>query len=87
MHLSAILRNGLNDGSTRNIAPLIVGRLCQTADRWIGDGKKVVFDHLLRSDESLSEKWAYLRQNPVRAGLVVNADGWPYQFQFNEAQL
>jgi putative transposase len=45
------------------------------------------FDHLLRSDESLSEKWEYLRQNPVRAGLVVNADDWPYQFQFNEAQL
>lgn len=42
------------------------------------------FDRLLRSDESLSEKWEYLRQNPVRAGLVKNSDDWPYQFQFNE---
>jgi len=41
------------------------------------------FDRLLRSDESLSEKWQYLRQNPVRAGLVENPDEWPYQFQFN----
>ena len=41
------------------------------------------FDRLLRSDESLSEKWEYLRQNPVRAGLVENPDDWPYQFQFN----
>jgi len=28
------------------------------------------FDHVLRSDESLREKCAYIRQNPVRAGLV-----------------
>ena len=39
--------------------------------------------NLLRSDESLSEKWEYLRQNPVRAGLVQNPDDWPFQFQFN----
>src|SRR5437763_3470866 len=38
------------------------------------------FDRLLRSDESLSDKWEYLRQNPVRAGLVTNSDDWPYQF-------
>jgi putative transposase len=42
------------------------------------------FDRLLRSEESLSEKWEYLRQNPVRAGLVVDPDDWPYQFRFNE---
>ena len=41
------------------------------------------FDRLLRSDESLSEKWEYLRQNPVRAGLVKRSEDWPYQFQFN----
>src|SRR5438309_699133 len=32
------------------------------------------FDRLLRSDESLSDKWEYLRQNPVRAGLVLNPE-------------
>ncbi|HAF03927.1 MAG TPA: hypothetical protein DIT76_04790 [Spartobacteria bacterium] len=30
------------------------------------------FDRLLRSDESLHEKWLYVRENPVRAGLVKN---------------
>ena len=45
------------------------------------------FDHLLRSEESLSEKWEYLRQNPVRAGLVAEPDEWPYQFQSNETEL
>jgi putative transposase len=36
------------------------------------------FDHVLRSDESRAEKWDYVRQNPVRAGLVAKAEDWPY---------
>ena len=37
------------------------------------------FDHLLRSSESYAEKWEYVRQNPVRAGLVAHWDDWSYQ--------
>ena len=40
--------------------------------------QKGFFDHLLRSDESYSEKWTYVRNNPVRAGLVHSPDEWPY---------
>jgi putative transposase len=36
------------------------------------------FDHLLRSDESYGQKWIYVRENPVRAGLVEKAEDWPY---------
>ncbi len=36
------------------------------------------FDHLLRNSDSYSEKWNYVEQNPVRAGLVLQADDWPY---------
>ena len=36
------------------------------------------FDHVLRSSESYSEKWNYVRENPVRTGLVSAADDWPY---------
>jgi hypothetical protein len=36
------------------------------------------FDHLLRSNESKREKWTYVRENPVRAGLVIVAEDWPY---------
>ena len=36
------------------------------------------FDHRLRSDESFSEKAFYIRNNPVRAGLVDNPNKWPY---------
>jgi REP element-mobilizing transposase RayT len=36
------------------------------------------FDHVLRSYESYSEKWHYVEQNPMRAGLVEKASDWPY---------
>jgi REP element-mobilizing transposase RayT len=37
------------------------------------------FDHVLRSDESYGDKWRYVAENPVRAGLVCRAEQWPYQ--------
>jgi REP element-mobilizing transposase RayT len=36
------------------------------------------FDHVLRSDESLEEKCEYIRQNPVKAGLVRRAEDYPW---------
>jgi putative transposase len=36
------------------------------------------FDHRLRHDESLAEKFAYVCQNPVRAGLIGDERDWPY---------
>jgi REP element-mobilizing transposase RayT len=38
------------------------------------------FDHCLRHDESLTEKFAYICQNPVRAGLAQSEADWPYRF-------
>ena len=38
--------------------------------------EKTFFDHLLRSSESYTEKWSYVRENPVRAGLVQKAEEW-----------
>jgi putative transposase len=40
--------------------------------------QRACFDHVLRNDESYAQKWNYVRDNPVRAGLVTNADDWPY---------
>jgi putative transposase len=39
------------------------------------------FDHRLRSDESHQEKAHYIRQNPVRKGLVSNADDWEFVWE------
>jgi putative transposase len=41
--------------------------------------QKGFFDHVLRSGESYSDKWLYMVENPVRAGLVTNWKDWPYQ--------
>jgi REP-associated tyrosine transposase len=40
------------------------------------------FDHILRNDESYSQKSKYVRENPVRAGLVTLGDDWLYQGEF-----
>jgi REP element-mobilizing transposase RayT len=40
--------------------------------------QKGFFDHVLRSDDSYSEKWNYVRENPVRATLVKNSSDWPF---------
>ncbi len=34
------------------------------------------FDHVLRTSESLKEKIEYIRQNPVRRGLVVRPEDY-----------
>jgi putative transposase len=47
-------------------------------DRIAFEWQRGFFDHVLRSSESYSEKWNYVRANPVRAGLVTSADEWPY---------
>jgi putative transposase len=38
-----------------------------------------IFDHVLRSNESYSQKWTYVRENPARAGLIKSAKDWAYQ--------
>ena len=57
---------GLQDRATCGIG---------AAERAWQDG---FFDHVLRDCESYGEKWEYMRMNPVRAGLVVRPEDWPY---------
>jgi putative transposase len=45
------------------------------------------FDHVLRSSESYSQKWDYVRENPARAGLVKDADDWPFQGEIEDLML
>ena len=48
--------------------------------------QKDFFDRQLRTDESYDEKWAYVVNNPVRAGLVQRAADWPYQGALNDLE-
>jgi REP element-mobilizing transposase RayT len=41
--------------------------------------QKGFFDHVMRSEESYSEKWLYVAENPVRKHLVARPEDWPYQ--------
>jgi REP-associated tyrosine transposase len=41
--------------------------------------QKGFFDNLIRNSESYDEKWNYVYLNPVRAGLVLEPDDWPWQ--------
>jgi putative transposase len=40
--------------------------------------QKGFFDHILRSGDSYSAKWEYVRSNPIRGGLVAQCKEWPY---------
>ncbi len=41
--------------------------------------QKTFFDYLLRRAESYAEKWHYVRENPVRAGLVSHWEEGPFR--------
>ena len=58
-------------------------RLLKSALGKPGLWQRGFFDHLLRREESYAEKWEYVRQNPVRAGLVKRVEDWPYQGMLN----
>ena len=45
------------------------------------------FDHILRSNESYGQKWNYVRDNPVRAGLASTADEWKYAGEIETLML
>jgi REP element-mobilizing transposase RayT len=40
--------------------------------------QKGFFDHILCSVESYSQKWAYVRENPVRGGFVKEWEDWSF---------
>jgi REP element-mobilizing transposase RayT len=55
-------------------------RKCLGAQSW--EWQRGCFDRLLRSDENLWSKWIYVKDNPVRHGLVQRANDWPYCLDF-----
>ena len=60
--------------SLKNSLSRVLRRGGIAAPHW----QKGFFDHILRSDESYAQKWEYVRENPVRAGLVQRWEEWPY---------
>jgi hypothetical protein len=52
-----------------------LAKKCPEAEKFQRGG----FHHRLRDSESYSEKWQYVRENPIRAGLAATVEEWPYQ--------
>ncbi len=45
------------------------------------------WDRQLRDREHYDERWEYVRQNPVRAGLCASAEEWPWQGELERLVL
>ena len=41
--------------------------------------QKDFFDHVMRSEESYSQKWLYVAENPVRKNLAARLEEWSFQ--------
>jgi len=50
--------------------------------RWQRD----FFDHRLRAGENLELKARYIRENPLRAGLVARPEDWPHVIDFTTVE-
>ena len=63
-----------------SILKLMKGTSARNINKLLGHGGPVwqeeSFDHLLRSSESFEEKVEYIRQNPVRRGLVQRPEDY-----------
>jgi putative transposase len=62
-------------GLKRVVAAAVSGGRNRSASIW----QRGFFDHVIRNSESYSQKWDYVRENPVRADLVTKADEWAFQ--------
>lgn len=75
-HIHSILRFGTDSLGMASEMKNWKSWLAKTASIQWQDG---FYDHRLRNDESLSEKFEYILQNPVRAGLVERSDNWKWK--------
>ena len=44
------------------------------------------FDHVLRDGETYSDKWKYVYENPIRAGLIGPGEEWPFAGEVNRLE-
>jgi putative transposase len=78
VHLFVALPPDIKLGDWVGTLKRILAQEIDTADSRDPMWQRGFFDHVLRSKESYAEKWNNVRENPVRAGLVKNADDWAF---------
>jgi putative transposase len=60
--------------SLKNALSKVLRKSGASSPHW----QKGFFDHVLRSGDSYSAKWEYVRENPVRARFVKDWIDWPF---------
>jgi putative transposase len=78
LHFFVVIPAQVTLGSWVGTLKRVVGKAIRRNDSCDPIWQRGFFDHILRSAESYSQKWNYVRENPVRARLVESADAWPY---------
>ncbi|MDQ8201112.1 transposase [Pelagicoccus enzymogenes] len=73
-HLHALIAFPSRDSMTKTIA----NWKRYTARTLSIDWQTNFFDHRIRNDENWELKAQYIRENPVRAGLVKHSQDWPH---------
>jgi REP element-mobilizing transposase RayT len=61
--------------SLKNALSKTLREMSVPAPHW----QKGYFDHVLRTEKSYEEKWAYVRMNPLRMGLATEPEEWRFQ--------
>ncbi len=83
LHLVVMAAEGVDVMSFVHHFKLRSGFLCnQLLDSSGPFWQKSYYDHVLRREEDLLDVRTYVRENPVRAGLVDEADAYPYSGSF-----
>jgi putative transposase len=73
-HLHALL--SFNNEQGLGMGKLIKSWKRYTAKTCAIDWQRDYFDHRIRSEHDMADKWSYIRENPVRAGLVNHHEQW-----------
>ena len=73
-HIHALLAFPATESMGETIRQWKSYAIRRLAVRW----QRGFFDHRLRNDEQWQLKAKYIRENPVRKGLVADAAPWPY---------
>jgi len=76
-HVHALIAPALD----KTISALVGGWKRYTATKAGIHWQKNFFEHRLRGNEGWAEKAAYIKANPMRAGLCRENDPWPYQIE------
>jgi REP element-mobilizing transposase RayT len=77
-HIHLFVRGGIDFVLTQ-WTRMLKRRLSMAISTPLPHWQKGFFDHLIRHSESYAQKWEYVRQNPVRAGLANDPCAWLWQ--------